>query len=105
MGLPTGVEVKTEPVKSEETVVAATVEEVKPVVTPVENTTAATGTASAETTEAVEVQSCNLSASEECGHSSTSVQVELVFFVFFPLMFTDHLSFIVDCSPTGTNPD
>lgn len=55
MGLPTGVEVKTEPVKSEETVVAATVEEVKPVVTLVENTTAATGTASAETTEAIEV--------------------------------------------------
>lgn len=64
MGLPTGVEVKTEPLKSEETVVAVIVEELKPVVTPVETTTAATGTASADTTDAGEVQSCFLLASE-----------------------------------------
>lgn len=56
MGLPTGVELKTaEPVKSEEAVVAATVEELKPVVAPVETTTAATGTATADATDAVEV--------------------------------------------------
>lgn len=56
MGLPTGIEVKTEPVKAEETTVTATVEETKPVATPVENTTATTGTATTETTETVEVQ-------------------------------------------------
>uniref|UniRef100_A0A665W3Z9 Interleukin enhancer binding factor 3b n=1 Tax=Echeneis naucrates TaxID=173247 RepID=A0A665W3Z9_ECHNA len=47
MGLPTGVELKTaETVKSEETATATTVEELKPVVTPVETNTAATGAAS-----------------------------------------------------------
>lgn len=66
MGLPTGVEVKTEPVKSEETEVAATVEELKPVVTAVETTTAVTGTATADTTDAVEVQSCSVSKSRLC---------------------------------------
>lgn len=56
MGLPTGVELKTaEPVKSEEAAVATTVEELRPVVTPIETTTTATGAASAETTDAVEV--------------------------------------------------
>uniref|UniRef100_UPI0037E764D3 interleukin enhancer-binding factor 3 homolog isoform X2 n=1 Tax=Semicossyphus pulcher TaxID=241346 RepID=UPI0037E764D3 len=55
MGLPTGVELKTaEPVKSEETPVAIKVEEMKPEVTPVEITTAATGTATAESTDAAE---------------------------------------------------
>uniref|UniRef100_A0A665W466 Interleukin enhancer binding factor 3b n=1 Tax=Echeneis naucrates TaxID=173247 RepID=A0A665W466_ECHNA len=55
MGLPTGVELKTaETVKSEETATATTVEELKPVVTPVETNTAATGAASADTTDAVE---------------------------------------------------
>ncbi|XP_018554160.1 LOW QUALITY PROTEIN: interleukin enhancer-binding factor 3 homolog [Lates calcarifer] len=55
MGLPTGVELKTaEPVKSEEAAVATTVEELRPVVTPIETTTTATGAASAETTDAVE---------------------------------------------------
>ncbi|XP_038549571.1 interleukin enhancer-binding factor 3 homolog isoform X1 [Micropterus salmoides] len=54
MGLPTGVEVKTESVKSEEAEAAVTVEEFKPVVTPIETTTAATGTANVDTTDAVE---------------------------------------------------
>ncbi|XP_075998934.1 interleukin enhancer-binding factor 3 homolog isoform X2 [Genypterus blacodes] len=56
MGLPTGVEVKTaEPAKPEETAAAATtVEEVKPVVTPVETPPPATGTANADATDAVE---------------------------------------------------
>lgn len=92
MGLPTGVEVKAEPVRSEETVVAATVEEVKPVVALVENTAAATGTASAETTEAVEVQSCTLSAGEE-----RVLSLDFGGGFFPPLMFTDHLSF--PCRP------
>ncbi|XP_023286423.1 interleukin enhancer-binding factor 3 homolog, partial [Seriola lalandi dorsalis] len=53
MGLPTGVELKTaETVKSEETAVA--VEELRPVVTPIETSTAATGAASADATDAVE---------------------------------------------------
>nr|XP_020478723.1 interleukin enhancer-binding factor 3 isoform X2 [Monopterus albus] len=53
MGLPTGVELKTvESIKTEE--VAVAVEELKPVVTPVETTTAATGAASADATDAVE---------------------------------------------------
>ncbi len=65
MGLPTGVDLKTaEPVKSEEAVVAATVEECKPVVTPVESTTAATGTANADTTDAVEVKISSLCVSK-----------------------------------------
>ncbi|KAM9843634.1 interleukin enhancer-binding factor 3 homolog [Aulostomus maculatus] len=55
MGLPTGVEVKTaEPVKSEEAVVATTVEELKPVVTPIETTAVSTGTANADAADAVE---------------------------------------------------
>lgn len=60
MGLPTGVELKTaEPaVKTEEAVVANTVEEQKPVVTPVETSTAVTGATNAESTEAVEVCVC-----------------------------------------------
>uniref|UniRef100_A0A3Q3W8B6 Interleukin enhancer binding factor 3b n=1 Tax=Mola mola TaxID=94237 RepID=A0A3Q3W8B6_MOLML len=53
MGLPTGVEVRTESVKSEETG-ANTADELKPVVTPVETTTAATGTVSVDTPEIVE---------------------------------------------------
>lgn len=54
MGLPTGVELKTaESVKSDE--VPVTVEDVKPAVMPVETTTAATGAANADTTDAVEV--------------------------------------------------
>lgn len=58
MGLPTGVELKTaEPVKSEEAVVATTVEELRPVVTPIETTAAATGTPNADSTDAAEVQS------------------------------------------------
>ncbi|XP_044186084.1 interleukin enhancer-binding factor 3 homolog isoform X1 [Thunnus albacares] len=55
MGLPTGVELKTaEPVKLEEAVAATTVEELRPVVTPIEMTAAATGTANADTTDAAE---------------------------------------------------
>lgn len=54
MGLPTGVEVRTESVKSEETG-ANTADELKPVVTPVETATAATGTVSVDTPEIVEV--------------------------------------------------
>ncbi|KAM7372446.1 hypothetical protein PAMP_009610 [Pampus punctatissimus] len=55
MGLPTGVELKTaEPAKSEEAVVATTVEELRPVVTPAEMTAAATATANADTTAAAE---------------------------------------------------
>ncbi|KAM6956978.1 interleukin enhancer-binding factor 3 homolog [Aplochiton taeniatus] len=56
MGLPTGVELKTaEPTKPEEAVAAAaTVEDVKPVVTPTETDSAATGAASAEATDAAE---------------------------------------------------
>lgn len=62
MGLPTGVEVKTaEPAKPEETAAAATtVEELKPVVTPIEAPPAATGTANADATDAVEVQRYSL---------------------------------------------
>lgn len=60
MGLPTGVELKTaELVKSEEA--PAAVEDLKPVVTPVETTTAATGAANTDTTDAVEVCSCYVS--------------------------------------------
>uniref|UniRef100_A0A668AAW4 Interleukin enhancer binding factor 3b n=1 Tax=Myripristis murdjan TaxID=586833 RepID=A0A668AAW4_9TELE len=57
MGLPTGVELKTaEPAKPEEAAAAAaaTVEESKPVITPAETTTAATGTVKVEPTDAVE---------------------------------------------------
>ncbi|XP_071774562.2 interleukin enhancer-binding factor 3 homolog isoform X1 [Centroberyx gerrardi] len=56
MGLPTGVELKTaEPAKPEEAAAATTVEELRPVVTPTETTTpAATGTANAEATDAIE---------------------------------------------------
>ncbi|XP_040014142.1 interleukin enhancer-binding factor 3 homolog isoform X2 [Xiphias gladius] len=55
MGLPTGVELKTaEPVKSEEAVVTAAVEDLRPVVTPIETTTAATGASNVDTTDAVE---------------------------------------------------
>ncbi|XP_068593082.1 interleukin enhancer-binding factor 3 homolog isoform X2 [Cebidichthys violaceus] len=56
MGLPTGVELKTaETVKAEEAVVPVTVEELKPVVTPVETTAAAaTGAANADTADAAE---------------------------------------------------
>ncbi|XP_059203061.1 interleukin enhancer-binding factor 3 homolog isoform X2 [Centropristis striata] len=52
LGLPTGVELKTEPVKVEE--VAIAVEELKPVITPIETSTTATGAAAAEATDAVE---------------------------------------------------
>ncbi|XP_042360185.1 interleukin enhancer-binding factor 3 homolog isoform X1 [Plectropomus leopardus] len=53
LGLPTGVELKTaEPVKSEEAVVTAAVEELRPVVTPIETST--TATANADTTDAAE---------------------------------------------------
>ncbi|XP_028267395.1 interleukin enhancer-binding factor 3 homolog isoform X2 [Parambassis ranga] len=55
MGLPTGVELKTaESVKLEEAVVTTAIEEVKPVVTPVDTATAATGASSADSTDAVE---------------------------------------------------
>ncbi|KAM4531273.1 interleukin enhancer-binding factor 3 homolog isoform 2-T2 [Odontesthes bonariensis] len=55
MGLPTGVEVKTEPaIKVEEVEVPATVEEVKPVETPPETTKPTTETANADRTEAAE---------------------------------------------------
>ncbi|XP_068192383.1 interleukin enhancer-binding factor 3 homolog isoform X2 [Antennarius striatus] len=54
MGLPTGVEVKTEPVKPDEPVVTAAVEEVKQEAPPVETIPVATGAANAETTDAVE---------------------------------------------------
>ncbi|XP_039679824.1 interleukin enhancer-binding factor 3 homolog isoform X2 [Perca fluviatilis] len=48
LGLPTGVELKTETVKSEEAEVAVTVEELKPVVTAIESTATAAGTANAD---------------------------------------------------------
>ncbi|KAM8723255.1 interleukin enhancer-binding factor 3 homolog isoform 3-T3 [Acanthopagrus schlegelii] len=58
MGLPTGVELKTvkleEAVKSEEAVVAAAVEELKPTVATIETTTAATGAVNADTSDAAE---------------------------------------------------
>ena len=92
MGLPTGVELKTaDPVKSEEAVVAASVEEMRPVVTPVE-TSAATGAANADATDAVEVQTC-------------SVCVMMMSPLLFCSNFTDDMLFISDCSPTRTNPD
>ncbi|XP_033944561.2 interleukin enhancer-binding factor 3 homolog isoform X3 [Pseudochaenichthys georgianus] len=53
MGLPTGVEVKTE-IKSEEVVVAVTVEEVKPVITPIEAPSSSPAAANADGSEAVE---------------------------------------------------
>ncbi|XP_069557253.1 interleukin enhancer-binding factor 3 homolog isoform X1 [Brachyistius frenatus] len=55
MGLPTGVELKTaKPIKVEETQIVTAVEELRPVVTPVETTTAATGAANADITDAGE---------------------------------------------------
>ncbi|KAK1876970.1 Interleukin enhancer-binding factor 3 like [Dissostichus eleginoides] len=54
MGLPTGVEVKTESIKSEEAVVAVTVEEVKPVITPIEAPSSSPAAANADGSEAVE---------------------------------------------------
>ncbi|XP_062263323.1 interleukin enhancer-binding factor 3 homolog isoform X1 [Platichthys flesus] len=55
MGLPTGVEVKTtDPVKLEETETVVKVEELKPVVTPIEPPPAATGAAAADATDAGE---------------------------------------------------
>lgn len=93
MGLPTGVELKTaEPVKSEEAVVAATVEELRPVVTPIETATAATGAANADSTDAVEVQSCTLVSAND-----DFVQL-VVFCAYF-------ISLLSDCSSTGTNPN
>ncbi|XP_034055872.1 interleukin enhancer-binding factor 3 homolog isoform X1 [Gymnodraco acuticeps] len=53
MGLPTGVEVKTE-IKLEEVVVAVTVEEVKPVITPIEAPSSSPAAANADGSEAVE---------------------------------------------------
>ncbi|KAJ4931765.1 hypothetical protein JOQ06_010205 [Pogonophryne albipinna] len=53
MGLPTGVEVKTE-IKLEEVVVAVTVEEVKPVITPIEAPSSSPVAANADGSEAVE---------------------------------------------------
>ncbi|XP_015234857.1 PREDICTED: interleukin enhancer-binding factor 3 isoform X4 [Cyprinodon variegatus] len=55
MGLPTGVEVKSEPtVKVEETAVAVTAEEVQPPATPTESSSATTAAAPAAATEATE---------------------------------------------------
>uniref|UniRef100_A0A1A7YIZ1 Interleukin enhancer binding factor 3b n=1 Tax=Iconisemion striatum TaxID=60296 RepID=A0A1A7YIZ1_9TELE len=55
MGLPTGVELKSEPtVKVEEAIVAVTVEESKPAVTPSQTPAAAAGAATTDHTEAVE---------------------------------------------------
>ncbi|KAF7220555.1 interleukin enhancer-binding factor 3 homolog isoform X2 [Nothobranchius furzeri] len=55
MGLPTGVELKSEPtVKVEEATVAVTVEESKPAVTPSQTPAAAAGAAAADHTDAVE---------------------------------------------------
>lgn len=94
MGLPTGVELKTaEPVKSEEAEVAVTVEELKPVVK-LETATAATGAANADNTDAVEVQSCSL-----C--QQVTIMRRWSFFALILLT----VSFLSDCSPTGTNPD
>lgn len=99
MGLPTGVEVKTESVKSEEAEAAVTVEEFKPVVTPIETTTAATGTANVDTTDAVEVQRCSV-----C-QQGTIVEMKMAFsFPSWALECNGHLSFLSGCSPTGTNP-
>lgn len=100
MGLPTGVELKTvkleEAVKSEEAVVAAAVEELKPTVATIETTTAATGAVNADTSDAAEVQSCSVSQQEMI----VSIKVSEV----CP-NFTYHLSYLSDCSPTGTNSD
>lgn len=85
MGLPTGVEVKTEPVKSEETEVAVAVEELKPVVTAVETTTAATGTATADTTDGVEVQSCSLPVCQDCVHEVKLFPTKVHWPSLFPL--------------------
>ncbi|KAL3054281.1 hypothetical protein OYC64_006582 [Pagothenia borchgrevinki] len=54
MGLPTGVEVKTESIKLEEAVVPVTVEEVKPVITPIEAPSSSPAAANADGSEAVE---------------------------------------------------
>lgn len=87
MGLPTGVEVKTEPVTAEETTVAAAEEDTKPVIVsaeiaaaavsaiattpPVGPAAAAEGTASADTAETVEVQ------------NSSQIEASCYFFVLF----------------------
>lgn len=55
MGLATGVEVKTEPVKPEDVVITTTLEELKTVITPVETTTAPSLTTSVEAPDAAEV--------------------------------------------------
>lgn len=61
MGLATGVEVKTEPTKSEDVVISVPLEELKTVVTPVETTSALSVTTSVETPDATEVTFCLLS--------------------------------------------
>lgn len=55
MGLATGVEVKSEPVKTEDIVIAAPVEELKTVIPPVETTSAPSVTTSVEAPDATEV--------------------------------------------------
>lgn len=66
MGLATGVEVKSEPVKTEDIVIAAPVEELKTVIPPVETTSVPSVTTSVEAPDAAEVTFCSLTVSEDC---------------------------------------
>lgn len=65
MGLATGVEVKSEPVKTEDVVTAAPVEELKTVTPSVETTSAPSVTTSVEAPDAAEVTLCSLRVSED----------------------------------------
>ncbi|XP_075888718.1 interleukin enhancer-binding factor 3 homolog isoform X2 [Nelusetta ayraudi] len=78
MGLPTGVEVKTEPVTAEETPVAATVEDSKPVVLAVENTAAAAAAASAITTAAAAAASAAAAAAAAAEGTASADTAEAV---------------------------
>lgn len=73
MGLATGVEVKSEPVKTEDVVAAAPVEELKTVIPPAETTSAPSVTTSVEAPDAAEVILCSLTVNEN----------RVLFFFFF----------------------
>lgn len=66
MGLATGVEVKSEPVKAEDVVIAAPVEELKTVIPPVETASVPSVTTSVEAPDATEVTFCSLIVSDDC---------------------------------------
>lgn len=65
MGLSTGVEVKSEPVRTEEVVMVTPVEELKTIIPPVETTSAPSVTTSVDAPDAPEVTLCSLTVSED----------------------------------------